>query len=78
MTARLQRNVFDNHRRNAGACDDDIGNSGNRNGNHCGAVERRPVGDLEWTNHVGIHRTFGYKSQNKNVAELSHRLMSEG
>jgi len=72
VTSRLQRDDFDNNRRNAGVCDDDIGNSRNGNdgdGNHCGAVARGPAGDPEWSNHVGTRRTLGYKSQDKNAAE---------
>jgi len=59
-TASLHRDDFDTHRRDAGACDDDIGNSGNGNGggdNHSGSVAPGPAGDREWINHVSIHPT---------------------
>eukprot|EP00102_Acyrthosiphon_pisum_P020960 XP_016658170.1 PREDICTED: uncharacterized protein LOC107883156 isoform X2 [Acyrthosiphon pisum] len=82
-TVKLQGENFDNHRCDAGVRDFDIGNSGNggTNGNggyNSGAVAhgpsgnegaRGPAGGREWTNHVGVHRTLGYESQDENAAK---------
>jgi len=82
-TARLHGEDFDHHRREAGVRDYDIGNRGNsgKNGNggdNSGAVARGPSGNegtlgpaggREWTNYVGVHRTLGYESQDKNAAK---------
>jgi len=74
-TAKLQGEDFDNHRRDAGVRDYNIGNSGtsstNGNGGDNSGNERArgPAGGREWTNHVGIHRTMGYGSQGKNAAK---------
>jgi len=82
-TVRLQGEDFDNHRRDAGVRDYDIGNSRNsgtngNGGDNSGAVARGPSGNerahgpaggRKCTNHVGVHRTLGYKSQDKNAAK---------
>jgi len=84
---RFQRDDFDNHRRDAGARNYDIGNSGNNstNGNggggdedNSGTVERGnkgnkgtrgPAGGRLRAYYVGVRRTWGYKSQDKNAAK---------
>lgn len=75
--ARLQSDDFDNHRSDACARDNNIGNSGNGRTNGygggsddpCDAADSGPAGNPEWPCHVCVRRTCVYKSQAKNAAK---------